>query len=276
MNTVEGTYEEMWVSDSQWRRETEITGLKRVEVGTSKRDWVLDSDQKGSPRQFQKIPSVLQPFPPPNTKFNFKSVSKSALGNNTASCAITKPTGPRKERSAFCFDPVQGFLVQRISPEQLPNGDVDYACTYDKFKKIGEGYFPTEIECKLAGQRVLQLRVLELSAATFEQSSLFSPPDGAHEYGFCLYGKIVPPKIVSDPQPKMPKGEQDPSIVVVVQLTVDATGAARYVSVARSGGKSFDEAAISAVEGWRFKAATCDGEPFPVEILADVSFFGAN
>jgi hypothetical protein len=41
--TLEGTYTEIWVSNTQWRRETVAEASRRVEVGQSTRHWLLNS-----------------------------------------------------------------------------------------------------------------------------------------------------------------------------------------------------------------------------------------
>lgn len=43
LEAVQGTYTETWASDSQWRRETVVNNLRRIEVGAPSRLWLLDS-----------------------------------------------------------------------------------------------------------------------------------------------------------------------------------------------------------------------------------------
>jgi protein TonB len=55
-------------------------------------------------------------------------------------------------------------------------------------------------------------------------------------------------------------------------MIVDTKGKPQSLEVARSGGEPFDEFAIAAVRSWRFKPATCGGEPISMPIKVEVSF----
>jgi TonB family protein len=59
---------------------------------------------------------------------------------------------------------------------------------------------------------------------------------------------------------------------VLLSLTVDTQGKPQGIKVDQSGGKGFDEEALIAVQKWRFKSATCDGQPMPSEIAVVVQF----
>jgi len=60
--------------------------------------------------------------------------------------------------------------------------------------------------------------------------------------------------------------------IVMVSLIVDAQGLPEHVHVVRSLGMGLDEKAIEAVRHYRFKAATYQGRPVPVEVQIEVNF----
>ncbi len=60
--------------------------------------------------------------------------------------------------------------------------------------------------------------------------------------------------------------------IVMVSLIVDAQGLPEHVHVARSLGMGLDERAIEAVRQYRFKPATYQGKPVPVEVQIEVNF----
>jgi TonB family protein len=55
-------------------------------------------------------------------------------------------------------------------------------------------------------------------------------------------------------------------------MVVDANGNLRGIKVERSLGHGLDEKAIEAVQQWRFKPGTKDGQPAAVAINVEVSF----
>lgn len=59
---------------------------------------------------------------------------------------------------------------------------------------------------------------------------------------------------------------------VTVSLVVDIKGKPQNVRVLRRGRKNYDDSALSAVRAWRFKPATCNGDPMPIQINVEVDF----
>jgi len=60
--------------------------------------------------------------------------------------------------------------------------------------------------------------------------------------------------------------------MVVVGLIVTETGLPQGTHIVKSGGESFDTAALKAVSQYRFDPATLRGKPVPVEINIEVQF----
>ncbi len=268
--TIQGTFTEMWVSNSQWRRETVANDFRRVEVGGSSRLWLLD-EGKSFPVQATRVSGLVQIFPSQSAKFDFESTMDRNAQDNSTECAITRGAGQKKEKSAFCFDKRSGGLVEKISPEPLRNRAADYACQYGAFKTFGNYSFPREIDCFLDGHQKLQVNIVELSAEPSLDTALFTPPAGAIEMGNCSV-KTEHPKPVSTPDPRFPLGSRDRSAMVALSLIVDAKGKAQDVRVTRSGGKPFDDQAASTVRGWKFKPATCNGEPVGTQISVEINY----
>lgn len=59
---------------------------------------------------------------------------------------------------------------------------------------------------------------------------------------------------------------------VLVQFVVDERGHTKDIQIKRSLGSGLDEKAVKAVEKWRFKPATKDGKPVPVQTSAEIKF----
>jgi hypothetical protein len=89
LDPVEGTYTEIWVSDSQWRREIAVGDLLQIEVsGVPGKFWRLN---KGSflPERATEIAGVMQLLPGSSAKFEFESVSTHTDEDSSADCAVT-------------------------------------------------------------------------------------------------------------------------------------------------------------------------------------------
>jgi TonB family protein len=179
LENKQGTYTEVWVSDSQWRRETVVNDFHRVEIGTSNRIWKLDHT-KDFPEVATRLPrpdpDLMNIFPSASTSFEFESITDSPDQKGGRECATTKP-GSQQEQYRFCFDKQSGAFLAKLSPEIRP----DY-------------------------------------------------------------------------------------------VAVDAIGKPENMTASESGGKRLDEAALEAARKWRFKPATCNGEPIPVQINIRFNF----
>jgi TonB family protein len=267
LESKQGSYTELWVSDSQWRRETVIADFHRVEVGTSNRIWKLDSS-KDFAETAARIPVLMDIFPSASAKFEFESITDTDKAPPEI-CATTKP-GFQQERYRFCFAPKSGALLAKLSPDIRPKGTSDYSCFYGIFRKFGDSWFPREMACLQDKHRELEAKVDELAVEPSPDSALFKPPAGATEIGRCL-GKSMPPVPTVKDGPNFPAGAQHGS-QVSLSLIIDAQGKPQDVEVRQTGGKDFDDEALKTVRKWRFKPATCDGDPMPTEIRIEVNF----
>jgi TonB family protein len=266
LDAVQGTYTEVWRTNSQWRRETVVGQFRRIEiVGPTKR-WIVDGG-KDFPEQATLVSKLVEIFPRGSTKFEFESITDR---DPATQCAITKPGG-MKQRYGLCFDKRTGMLVENVSPQSSGERWADYACKYGEFRKFGDYWFPHEMACFVDGHRKIEPKVVELSLEASPDTTLFTPPAEAVEMGNCSQDP-VPPRPVFAPDPMFPAGTRDRKSSVMLWMVVDTKGNPHDIRVARSGGKSFDDSAMEAVRGWRFKAGTCKGEPMQMQVNVEVRF----
>ena len=82
------------------------------------------------------------------------------------------------------------------------------------------------------------------------------------------------PSILRSPDPKYPEAARraNREAVVTVEFTVDVNGRATDIKVAEPKGFGFDEAAIEAIERWRFTPAKKDGESVPMRVRQRIRF----
>ncbi len=111
LETVQGTYTEVWVSNSQWRQETVVGNFRRIEIVRSTKRWLLDSGEEAIPEQAARVSTMVQVLPTKAAKFEFESFAEP---DHVTRCAVTKPVGEIRQRHAFCFDKDNGILGRVI------------------------------------------------------------------------------------------------------------------------------------------------------------------
>jgi TonB family protein len=87
-------------------------------------------------------------------------------------------------------------------------------------------------------------------------------------------GNIKKPIVIYQTEPEYSQQAKDAKFSgdVEVYLVVDTNGRPSHVRVVRSVGMGLDEKAVQAVRQYRFKPATLDGKPVPVDLYIDVNF----
>jgi TonB family protein len=85
---------------------------------------------------------------------------------------------------------------------------------------------------------------------------------------------ITAPRAMYSPDPEYPKQERKAGHqgIVVLWLVVGTEGVPRDVRVVRPLSPEFDEAAVNAVNNWKFSPATKYGKPVAVQINVRVNF----
>jgi TonB family protein len=272
LEAAEGTYNEVWVSDSKWRTEITVGGLQRTEVGGPEKLWRID---KGNllPEKALQMPSILRMLPAPSARLEFETISSQMEATFPMECALTK-AGARKERTAFCFEDKSGVLVEKILPLSRSRNMVAYSCEYGGFKKFAHYSFPRDIVCYEDQHTSISVKIVDLVLEPLPDAALFAPPAGALELGNC-FGEMKPPVPKPAPAPEVPFGyrnEARPGLVTL-SVIVDTKGKPQDVKVLHPADKNFDNSALSAVRGWRFKPATCDGVPMQVQINVQIDYW---
>ena len=87
-------------------------------------------------------------------------------------------------------------------------------------------------------------------------------------------GDVLPPKLIHSVEPHYPRPlfhKPKPSMTLV-GLTVPIDGIPTDIHIVKSGGASFDKAALKAVRQYRFSPATLHGKPVPVAIKVEIQF----
>ncbi len=104
----------------------------------------------------------------------------------------------------------------------------------------------------------------------------YGPGEGGG-YGGGLYhvgGGVAAPQLIYVVDPEFSDEARRAKFqgVCVVTLIVDAQGEPQRVHVVRHLGMGLDQKAVAAVRQYKFKPATLEGRPVPVEVNVEVNF----
>ena len=104
----------------------------------------------------------------------------------------------------------------------------------------------------------------------------YGPGEGGG-YGGGLYhvgGGVAAPQLIFAPDPEFSDKARRAKFqgICVVSVIVDAQGNPQRVQVVRHLGMGLDQKAVDAVKQYRFKPATLQGKPVPVEVNIEVTF----
>jgi periplasmic protein TonB len=104
----------------------------------------------------------------------------------------------------------------------------------------------------------------------------YGPGEGGG-YGGGIYhvgGGVAAPQLIFAPDPEFSDEARRAKFqgVCVVSLIVDPQGHPQRVQVVRHLGMGLDQKAVDAVKQYRFKPATLQGKPVPVEVNIEVTF----
>jgi TonB family protein len=262
----EGVYTEVWVSKTQWRRETALEDFRRIQIALGGKRWLFDSASV-APEHIADIPPLSDIGRLRSEVWNqqrdreVEGISAHCVENHSSTSTATW---------ALCFEKVAGTLIAESNPSLFGAGTGERVCLYSDYQKFGDHTFAKSYACTEGKQPRLTARIVELAAETPQDPTLFTPPEGAKESANCL-SRTKPPMAVHTVE-VIPPQKFDHSVVVVMSVVVGTDGLPRDLEVTSTPDRSFAEAALKAVRQWKFRPATCDGEPVETKIAVETEF----
>jgi TonB family protein len=269
-SALEGLYTEDWVSKAQWRRETVLANFKRIQVAGGRKLWLLDSAAT-VPEHIGDILgfSDVAKFNPKLWNSNRTVEDREVKGSNARCVESRDPWG--RTHGALCFDKTSGTVVAEVQPLLVPT-PAERVCFYSDYQKFGDRVFARSYECDVDNHPKLQARIVELAADPAPNPAFFAPLDGAKESVNCL-GTVKMPTPVYSPNPTAPRGAPRGSTTrVMMSIIVGTDGKPYNLRIASAPNHDFDEAALKTVRLWRFKAASCDGDPVEKQMAVETEF----
>ena len=276
-SAVEGTYTETWVSNNRWRRDTVASDFSRTEVLSDGTRLLLESGT-GLPETARELPALANIGRLHPESWKPEMISNRKLGGSDLRCVETaggvRP-GPHisldhehqneGEMPALCFDQTNGLLKAQIEPFFLIDRVVNAGCFFYDFEKFGDRIVARSYQCMKPGLPTIEAKIVELVADPAADAALFTLPNGVKEKNNCA-DPIKPPKAVYQPV-TIPRGTG----VVSVSAVIGIDGSPRELGVLNAVTQELREPVLEAVSHWRFRPATCDGEPVEEKIEVQVS-----
>lgn len=272
--TVEGTYTERWISSRLWRSELKVGEVNLIRVARDKTLWLqsnsLNPVDNGTYDDHDS-PEYLLAFHLDDSLFiaeSWTGAESRVRKSGSWSVRCIKSVGPF--RPQLCFESTSGALVVRSNWERLATGNlVEYSCAYTNYLRFGEKLFPRSVQCVEGGRTTLQGTVLELAAQDAPSDSLlFAPIPAARQMAYCP-GTKKAPELLNEKDPSFTPNSSKHGGLETFLVTVGVDGVPRGLTIIRSVGKDFDKSSADALKVWRFRPATCDGDPMESTIKVE-------
>jgi TonB family protein len=264
-SVTDGRYTEIWVSKKKWRKETEVGGFRRIQIAAGRNLWLRDNTTV-VPQQIGAIASISD-FSRLRSEAwkSRKDRDINGIGVHCLENSVQSATW------ALCFEKVGGTLyAEETPPLHSWTGSSNRVCLHSDYQKFGEYTVARSFECQEDKRLKLQARVVDLTIYTDQDPTLFVPPEGAKESLNCL-GSPKPPSVIHNVGPT-PQPAFHGRNTVMISLVVGTDGIPHDLKVTSPPNHGYDEAALDAVQQWRYKPATCDGEPMEVQIVVESEF----
>ncbi len=256
---LEGTYTLLWNGPDQWREELTVPGYSEVLVGGKD---VISTKRslEFTPLRIYQLHNVLGYgrglLPGPKEKV--KDVHHRSVNSVKVDCV--EIAGHENFRREVCLDPSTGTVVR-----EFPFVDRD-------LMPIGTKMFPRYLSQIGQGQTLAEVNVTELKTTDPFPASAFDPPAGAVSKPSCT--NVKPGRLVKNARPEYPSQERmaHHEGEVVIYGVIGEDGALHGLQIVSGKNPVLNQAALDAVQYWRYEPYRCNGVPVEVESEIKVNF----
>lgn len=269
---LDGSYRLLWNGPNQWREEIAFPGYAELQVGGKGIVWVQRSTDFVPLRIYQlhmalgfgsmagvdsgHYGSFVQLGITPNDKIK-KLHSREEHGEKLT-CVETE--NEQKKASEICVNDRAGTILRGSSYE-----DRD-------FQAVGEKVFPRFLSFVDKGRAVVTVKVNELITSDQFPQNAFVPPTGASAEPGCMNPKpyrrlkSVAPEYAADARQQHVEG----TVAMDVSIGVDGIPIIRKAVASPSA--SLERSSRTAIAGWHYEPAACEGVPIRVETVLQINY----
>lgn len=255
---TDGTYDEIWFSSDDWRREIAFPGLNQVEVGDADSKW-MSRNLDFQPRLVLLLERAILVPPEIHQQESVTEIRNQKRNGVTVRCVRLK--SQHWADSELCFDPSGALLTEESGVQRFE---------YSDYAKFGDKIFPREIHVYEKGKEVLALTADDPTVVTDPTPKPFGHAAAAIRLARCDRSsreliKKVPPRYPEDARSSRIQG------TVVLYVLLSGDGRVQKTKVLESAGESLDAAAIQSVQQWEYSPA-CGATPLPTETEVQINF----
>jgi len=174
----------------------------------------------------------------------------------------------------LCFDENSHNLISVDYPTLENQNPPDISrIEYSAFDNVGEKRIPLEIRALRNRKVVLQVKVLEITHNSEEDSALFAAPPNSLFWMQCDDMQEAEP--VGRVQPIYPASARSnfEQGRVIFYAVVETDGTLSHSTVIQRATPALESAAADAIRQWRYKPASCGSTPIRVERSISVDFW---
>ena len=165
----------------------------------------------------------------------------------------------------LCFDPTSGALRRADYGLPLPRFE------YEGEVALGSRRFPATMKCYEANDLAIEAAVVELAVEAAREAAEFAVPDGAEAWPFCA--EPEPPVMVAKREAKQTAAQAKGQFgTVVVQAEIGRDGILHDLTYLGSRARLLRGPIEKVIEDWKYRPASCQGEPIPFTIYIKYTF----
>jgi len=255
-----------WVSKDRWWRRILMGSFEQIEVRNGDRLYT-SRNISFTPVRIRELISLLQ-FAEDSERLIVKKQKQRVENGVEMTCLQVQQENVKNKPHEVCLNSDSHEI---LSDEWQEPPDEQRREQYTDYFDFGGHRFPRRLQLLVNGSKLITANVQNLTTATFDQTLLVAP-QGAIERRKCADMKHAVP--VKTPDPMYPRSASQNKLMgdTTVAMTVLLDGSVTDIQLVGSSARSFDDATLQTLRGWRFKPAMCGADPVVSDIEVVVSF----
>ena len=269
---LDGTYRLLWDGPEHWREEISLPGYTELQVGGKGTVWIH--------RSTDFIPLPVYQL---HAALGFGSVAGADTGHFESFVQLGLTPKDRVKKLHFRKQHGDRLTCVETEDEQKSSWEV---CVNDStgtlfrgasyedrdFRPVSGKVFPRFLSFLENGKTVVKVNVNDLIAPAEFPLNSFTPLVTVSAEAGCM--NPMPYRRVKSLAPQYPQDARQQRIegTVVVDVWIGTDGFPRIRKVTASPNASLEKAAATALTGWRYEPASCEGRPVQVETVLRVNY----
>ncbi len=201
--------------------------------------WPFEFDRSWDPQHAERNIFLVRPAP--------QSVSRRKIRGIEAWCVETKHDSGKDQ---ICIDVTRNIVLVVNEKE------------FSDYTTVNGVMFPQTIRIAYPPGVIIEIRKIQISVYPVD-ATLFSVPAHTMEFETCDHE--TPPRIVDSPIPERSNlARHEINATVRLYVFIDKEGKVAAMRFQTRGPETLENKIKNAVMNWRFKPATCDGQPVNV------------